>query len=1173
MRTPEKLKELFNQPYQRDAWIGMLAERLQIDQFSQPIAIPGDARAFYQLGKTVLADDKELGIYEIKTNPETQLHCNRVQLRQLVAKQCQQSALDGALAVYYDNRRHWRFSFISMEYKLNEQGQLDRQESVPKRYTYLLGKSAKIRTAAERFSRLNKTATLDDLKTAFAVGQLNKEFYEKLFKWYERAKSQVVFPNDEREEKDRHVSTSLIRLLTRLLFVWFLKEKELVNWEFFEPDKIRKIIDWNKESGYYKAILQNLFFATLNREIKDRTFRTTTNGKPNSNNYLVTNIYRYQNVFLQQDKNAILRLFEQTPFLNGGLFECLDRDANEDEQQAYEKDKTIRKERPAIRIDGFSDRDDNPLCVPNELFFNNDEDNPGLVQLLAQYQFTVEESTPLDADVALDPELLGLVFENLLAAYNPETKQTARKASGSYYTPREIVNYMVDESLKAYFVQATDVADDKISRLFQTVNAKSDLTENETTALIQAIDNIKIIDPAVGSGAFPMGILQRLVQILGIVDPENKQWKQQQIDLIEKLPDPESREQTLKEVETIFSEKNRFNDFSRKLYLIKKCIYGVDIQPIACQIAKLRFFISLAIEQEPTDNAADNYGIKPLPNLETKFVAADTLRGLDQPAQHTLRQTDAVKRPTRKKSPKLLPAQRALVQTDAVTRLEQGLNANRERHFRATTRRTKEKCRKKDKELRDKLAAELKQAGFPATAADKIANWDPYDQNACADWFDPEYMFGVRDDFDVVIGNPPYIQLQKDGGKLRKLYEEAGFSTFAKSGDIYQLFYERGCRILKPLSGLLAYITSNSWLKAQYGKATRRYFSERHTPLRLIELGKDVFENAIVDSSILIARCGKHAEACRAVDMDSLTDKDFPPAENHWAVFRPHGEKPWGTLSAIEKSIMDKMKAVGTPLKDWDVKIYRGILTGLNEAFIIDDVTRQTLIANDPKSAEIIKPVLRGKDIQRYHAQWAGLWLIYSHSKIAQNEYPAVRRHLLPHKEQLLKRRGGANPKTGQVPYEWWQLQVDYYSSGAYKNFAKEKLFWMHMAPNGRFAYSDSKTVFCNQKVFVVTGNSLKYLCAILNSRLITWQIKNIAVTTGMGLIQWDKFVVERLPIPKITHTEQRQFIRLVDTILRAKAADSKADTTEQEAEINQLVYGLYGLTTEEIRMIEHHDR
>ena len=1171
MRAPEKLKHLFNQPYKRDAWLGILDEQLPLDRFSQPIAIQEEVQTFYQLGKTILADGKELGVYEIKTNPQTQLHRNRVQMRQLVAKQCQQSTLDGALAVYYDDRRHWRFSFISMEYKLDEQGQVKKEESAPKRYTYLLGKDAKIRTAVERFSRLNKTARLDNLKMAFAVGQLNKEFYKELFKWYERAKLQVVFPNDEQEEGDKHVSISLIRLLTRLLFVWFLREKGLVNQDFFEADKVRQIIDWNKESGYYKAILQNLFFATLNREINDRTFRTTTNGKPNSNNYLVPNVYRYQNVFLQQGKNAILRLFERTPFLNGGLFECLDRDANEDEQQAYEKDRTIRKERLAIRIDGFSDRDDNVLHVPNDLFFNEDERKLGLITLLNRYQFTVEESTPLDADVALDPELLGLVFENLLASYNPETEQTARKASGSYYTPREIVNYMVDESLKAFFAQATDVADDKISRLFQTGDAEIDLTGNETTALIQAIDNIKIIDPAVGSGAFPMGILQRLVHLLGIVDPENKQWKQRQIDIIEEMPDIESREQSLKEIETIFSEKNRFNNFGRKLYLIKKCIYGVDLQPIACQIAKLRFFISLAIEQEPTDNAAENYGIKPLPNLETKFVAADTLLSLEQPAQHTLEQNDLVTRPTRKKARKLLPAQRALVQTDDVTRLEKDLNANRERHFRATTRQTKEKCRKKDKELRDKLAAELKQAGFPTVAVDKIANWDPYDQNACADWFDPEYMFAVPNDFDVVIGNPPYIQLQKNSGKLRKLYQDAGFSTFVKSGDIYQLFYERGCRLLKPERGLLAYITSNSWLKAKYGKTTRRYFSERHSPLRLIELGKDVFENAIVDSSILIARSGKHDEICKAVDMDRLPDRDFPPAGNVWKGFWPQGEKPWSTLSAIEQSIMDKMKDAGTPLKEWGLKINRGVTTGLNEAFIIDDATKQVLIADDPKSAKIIKPVLRGQNIQRYQARWAGSWIIYSHSQITENQYPAVRRHLLPHKKQLLKRRGGANPKTGEVPYEWWQLQVDYYSSGSYENFTKEKLVWIELVENGRFAYDESG-IYCEATSFMMTGGSLKYLCALLNARLIRWFLYQTAPTSGMGTLRWKRVYIETILIPKIAPAEQRPFINLVDSILKAKTADPNADTAEQEAEIDQRVYSLYGLTTEERRMIEHHE-
>ena len=1141
----DKLRRLFERAYDRHQWLRMLGEHLPIDQFSRPLSLnvsrKGGAKAFYQLGSVSLADAKTLGIYEITTNPETRLHRNRVQMRQLVAAQCQHGALDGALTVYACPQRpsgndaggHWRFSFLSMEYKLTEQGSINTRESAPRRCTYLLGTGANVRTAVERFSRLHKTATLDDVKTAFAVEQLNKEFYETLFTWYERAKSHVVFPNDEREEEDAHVSTSLIRLLTRLLCVWFLKEKGLINQDFFDPEKVRHVIDWNKESGYYKAILQNLFFATLNREMTDRTFRTTTNGKPNGNNYLVTNIYRYQHVFRQQDTRAILRLFARAPFLNGGLFECLDREATEEEQRAYEQDGTLRNERRAIRVDGFSDRDDNVLSVPNDLFFNEDEQRLGLMTLLNRYQFTVEESTPLDADVALDPELLGLVFENLLASYNPETQQTARQASGSYYTPREIVDYMVDESLKAYLAQATDVPGTKLSRVFMlpeasqdpTTGAERELTEEETAALIQAIDTIKIIDPAVGSGAFPMGILQRLVQILGIVDPENTRWKQRQLYIIDELPDVESREQARKDVETIFSATNRFNDFGRKLYLIEKCIYGVDVQPIACQIAKLRFFISLTIEQEPTDDAHDNYGVKPLPNLETKFVAADTLLGLDKPAQRTLGHTDAV------------------------NRLERNLNANRERHFRATTRQTKEKYRNTDKDLRDRLATELKHAGFPVTDADKIARWDPYDQNARADWFDPEYMFGVNDGFNVVIGNPPYIQLQKEGGKLGHRYKDAGFDTFARTGDIYQLFYEKGCRLLTG-QGHLCFITSNSWLKAEYGKATRRWFAEQHTPLRLLEIGKDVFQNAIVDTSIVIARGGKSDEPGKAVDMDRLPDKAFPPDENLWGELRAQGERPWLTLSATEQSVMDKMETVGTPLKEWDVSIYRGVTSGLNDAFIIDNTTKEACVAEDPKSAEIIKPVLRGRDIQRYKAKWAGLWLIYARKGVEINRYPAVYRHLRSHQHALSKKAG-----TNQ----WYELQASP-SDRLDSLFREEKLFWMDMSDRGRFAYSDTE-IYCNDKGFMMTGSSLKYLCAVLNSSLITWLMQNTALTTGVGLAQWKKFAVERLPVPQLPAADQRPFIRLVDRILSAKTADPKADTTEQETEIDRLVYGLYGLT------------
>ncbi|MGQ4808478.1 hypothetical protein NKDENANG_01861 [Candidatus Entotheonellaceae bacterium PAL068K] len=1142
----ERLNNLFRQKYNRDEWLQTLRLLLSARIFSQPLPIADRAASeFYRLGSVTLADQKQLGIYEVKTKPQTYLHRNRVQMRQLAARQCYQNSEDGALAVYYNGENHWRFSFISMEYQTDDWGKVIKKESIPRRYTYLLGEGARCRTAVSRFSQLNKNATLHDLKTAFAVEQLNREFYQKLFKWYEKAKGLVTFPNDEGEEKDNHIPISLIRLLTRLLFLWFIKEKGLVNPDFFDLGKLRQLIRWDEDSSYYKAILQNLFFATLNQEINKRSFRTQ------SSNYLVTNIYRYQNLFLKPDEKHVLPLFQQTPFLNGGLFECLDRDATDAERQQYDQDKSRRRERSAIRIDGFSDRDNNPLRVSNQLFFSDDDQRPGLIDLLKQYQFTVEESTPLDADVALDPELLGLVFENLLAAYNPETRETARKQTGSYYTPREIVGYMVDESLKAYLTQAAvppdgdaDLYRNHLDDLFAVSSGASGQTEKTTAAfirrsspvLIAAIESVKILDPAVGSGAFPMGALHRLVALLGLIDPDNAIWKQRQIDTVKALDDPESREQALRDIEAIFSEENRYNDFGRKLYLIENAIYGVDVQPIAVQIAKLRFFISLTIEQNPTGNVADNYGIKPLPNLETRFVAANSLIGLNKPKQ--------------------------LVLSDAgIASRENELENLRRKYFTARTLKTKRKYKERDKQLRNEIAKLLVKNDWNDREAGKIAHWDPYDQNARADWFDAEYMFGVKDGFDVVLGNPPYAQLQKDGGKLGRLYQDAGYETFVRSGDIYQLFYEKGCQLLSQGRGVLAYITSNSWLKAQYGKKTRKYVAERHQPLRLLEMGKDVFE-AIVDASVLILRHGKSEVSGKAVDLDDLPDTCFPPAERFWGRLRLQGEKPWLLLSAIEQGIMDKMEAIGTALKDWDVCINYGIKTGYNAAFMIDTATRERLVAEDSRSAEIIKPVLRGRDIQRFQARWAGVWLIDTHNGYANvaavnlNDYPAVKTHLHKFYPQLVKRQN-----KGKTPYN---LQSVTY----HENFAKEKLFWIELVENGRFAYDDSG-LYGEATTFIMTGSSLKYLCAVLNTKLVRWYLRQIAPTSGMGTLRWKKVYVETIPIPKIFATEQPPFIRLVDDILKAKAANPSADTSYQEAEIDRRVYALYKLTEKEIKAVE----
>ncbi len=1010
----------------------------------------------------------------------------------------------------------------------------------------------------------NKPHNFDGLLVAWLnkldTQELNRRFYRDLYNWFERAIAESTFPKNQAQaiSSEEHI----IRLITRLLFVWFIKEKRLIAEDLFIEPKIGGLLkNYDPDTGdsYYRTILQNLFFATLNTEIDKRRF-----SKQNRADHRNPSVYRYRAEI--DDPDSLIKLFDQTPFINGGLFDCLD---------SFEGVKA-----DGSRIDCFTD---NPAqrrdySIPNRLFFGAN----GLITLFENYKFTVEENTPIEQEVALDPELLGKVFENLLAAYNPETRETARKQTGSYYTPRPVVDYMVEEALIASLTKKYQPTDgdveywqERLRYLLDYEDAFDDANElfeeEEAEGIVRAIAEIKVLDPAVGSGAFPMGMLHKLTLALRRLDPDNERWEALQkerarakADAAFETQNQQDRDAELLEISETFERYS--GDFGRKLYLIQNSIFGVDIQPIACQIAKLRFFISLAIEQEP-DKDANNFGIKPLPNLETRFVAADTLLQVSKKAQLTLR-------------------------TEAVTRLEQKLNENRERHFHATTRRQKLACKHRDRELREELATELENLGFPTDAAHNIAKWDPYDQNVSAKWFDAEYMFGMTRGFDVVIGNPPYIQLQKNRGELGRLYQHTGYTTLARTGDIYQLFYEKGCQLLTPQRGLLCFITSNSWLRADYGKSTRRYFSEQQTPLQLLEMGKDIFENAIVDTNILIARSGKSNETGKAVDIDRLPDKNFPPTGHLWGTFQPQGEKPWSTLSAVEQPIMGKMETVGTPLTEWDIAINYGIKTGYNTAFIIDNDTKERLIAEDPNSADIIKPVLRGRDIKRYQAEWAKLWLIATFPSLHLDidNYPAVKNWLenfLPklyqtgasisnnEKQSLIQRMTslGLNPKERDLKrcrkktsHAWFEVQD---TCSYHKDFMKEKLVWSFMSEQGRFVYDEGK-LFCLNSVFMMSGRAIKYLCAILNSHLITWFVGNTALNTGMGVTYWIRSSVETIPIPQISAVKQRPFIQLVDSILAAKDADPDADTTEQEREINHLVYALYGLTEEEIAAVEN---
>ncbi len=1013
--------------------------------------------------------------------------------------------------------------------------------------------------------------------------ELNKQFYKKLFEWFERAVKECKFPG--KESKILSPQEHAIRLITRMLFIWFIKEKGLIAEELFNEEQFKKLLkNYDREKGdsYYRTVLQNLFFATLNTEIGKRGFSKGTNETHRD-----FSRYRYKDEM--NDPCELLELFAQTPFINGGLFDCLD---------SFDGTKA-----GGYRIDCFSEKHQKLLSIPNYLFF----DKNGLITLFKHYKFTVEENTPAEQEIALDPELLGKVFENLLAAYNPETRETVRKKTGSYYTPRAVVDYMVDEALTAYLMEKTQPDDGNqtfwqkrlhhlLDYTFAINDANELFSDTERNAIVRSITEIKALDPAVGSGAFPMSILHKLTLALRRLDPGNQLWEAIQTEKAKlragaafDTTNRQERNNELKEISDIF-ERYRDSDFGRKLYLIQNSIFGVDIQPIACQIAKLRFFISLAIEQE-LDNDADNYGIKPLPNLETRFVAANTLISLN------------------------LSEIRSLLEDNTIRKSLKQIKSIREKYFLASTRQQKihyinqeEQCRKQLKEtleFQEKKWTEMEQkridkmvSQFPNEEhrkkqrekclrdyeenkkkfnanledAQKIVRWDSLQQNSKADWFDAEYMFGCSG-FDIIIGNPPYIQLQKNGSELGNLYQHRGFQTFTKKGDIYQLFYEKGCKLLKEGQGFLVYITSNSWLRADYGKTLRSYISENYTPVKLLEMGPDIFENVTVDTSILFLMQGRHKKTLKAIDMNRPPSKDFPPDNKEWIQIFSLGEKPWSILSSIERSIKNKMESKGKPLKEWDISIYRGVLTGCNDAFIIDNETKEALIADSAKSEEIIRPIVRGRDIKRYKYQWNRLHLIATFPSLSLNieNYPAIKKHLLAYGKKKLEQIGKNLPdgtKTRKkTPYEWFELQD---TCAYHTEFEKEKLVWIELVNRGRFSY-DNSGIYCEATSFIMTGRSLKYLVAMLNSTLICWFLQQNAPTSGMRTLRWKKIYVETIPIPQISEKAYKTLVELTNKILSAKVANPETDIDYLESEIDSFVYGLYGLNSEEIAFVQRY--
>jgi type II restriction/modification system DNA methylase subunit YeeA len=976
----------------------------------------------------------------------------------------------------------------------------------------------------------------------------------------------------DRDEQIFSVALELvITWLNRILFLKLL-EGQLIS--YHNNDISYKFLD--KEHIKFFDVLRELFFDVLAIPFNER-------------------------------KDHIKVKYDNIPYLNSSLFDKIDL-----EQEILE----INQLQNSYTIPVFSNsvlKDDSGKKITGDKITLE-----YLLDFLDVYDFSSEGKGKIQekSKTIINASVLGLIFEKINGYKD-----------GSYFTPSFITMYMARESIRNSIVQKFNEKYNWNCNDFYDVYNFIASNKNKQNILEynSLINSITICDPAVGSGHFLVSALNELIACksdLGILADNTGKILPVKVQI-------ENDELIFTDHEGIiftYNPKNKDSQhiqmsiFNEKVNLIENCLFGVDINPKSVYITRLRLWIELLKNAYYNDANL----LETLPNIDMNIKKGNSLVSRFDIHSDKFRIKDLAnieeyknlvnkyKNVTRKTEKKNILSQieniKNNIQSFILSKSEQKYKLNKlveEFHEKFENENLlqfelSEKQKREQERRKNALLAKIE------TLKKEIQELQSSNENN-SNYFEWGFEFPeIFDDdgnflgFDIVIGNPPYIQLQKDGGKLAKLFEKMNYETFARTGDIYALFYEKGIALLKD-NAYLIFITSNKWMRAGYGEKLRNFFT-KHKPLILIDLGPGVFESATVDTNILMIQKVEQASllvkneeesqsgmidlpfyACTLKsDIKNNTDIAAYFEANKILMSKPTSNA-WTISGDIERKIKEKIEKIGKPLKDWDVKIYRGVLTGLNEAFIIDGKKKDELIATDPESAEIIKPILRGRDIKRYKAEFADLWIIFipwhfplhkdptisGASEKAEDafkrEYPAIYNHLLKYKNQLSKRN---KDETG-IRYEWYALQR---CANTYLDeFEKEKVVWAETDQLLNTVIVP-KEMFLQKTCFMIITTRLKLINGYLNSSASQWYIRSSSSNLGTKGMSLTKDSVKEIPLPPITPTNEpivEQIEVLVDKILEAKKQTPAADTSQWEQEIDELVYGLYGVTEEEIKIIE----
>ena len=947
----------------------------------------------------------------------------------------------------------------------------------------------------------------------------------------------IAIYGSTQEERLFNVAMELcITWINRILFLKLLEAQMLKYhngeqcYKFLSIQKIRDFDDLN-----------TLFFQVLARSVNQRTA-------------------------------SILKDFEYVPYLNSSLFEVTELESN------------------TIKINSLSQRSELPLFT-NSVLINRKEKQqfsslPTLNYLFAfldAYNFASEGSEEVqeEAKTLINASVLGLIFEKING-----------HKDGSVFTPGFITMYMCREAVvNTVLTKFNNFYNWHCKSIADLYNQIDDIPQAN-----QLINSITICDPAVGSGHFLVSALNELIRLkyeLGIlVDSEGKRIKKSDYTFC-----IENDELIVTDADNNLFSYNPLNEESRRIQetlfkekktIIENCLFGVDLNPNSVKICRLRLWIELLKNAYYTAES-DYKELETLPNIDINIKCGNSL-------VHRFDLTDSIKSVLKETGISISQYRNAVSKyknaQDKAEKWELDSMIAEIKSKLTTEIGAKDpkklKLNKRKAELMNLLAPQLFEMSKKEqkdwqkrvdTVKKEIAELESYFEEinsnkiylGAFEWrieF-PEVLDadGNFIGFDCVIGNPPYIQLQSMGTDADVL-ERMKYKTYVRTGDIYCLFYEQGMNLLKP-NGCLCYITSNKWMRAGYGKELRQYFIAKTNPVLLIDFaGIKIFDAATVETNILIAKKESYTQntlACIISNTDDLNKLSVLVQQQ--AVECNFAENDsWIILSAIEQSIKRKIEAVGTPLKDWDIRINYGIKTGFNEAFVITTDKRNEILANcqtedeRTRTAELIRPILRGRDIKRYSYDWANLWLINTHNgikgkipRIQIENYPAIKAHLDQYWEKISTRAD-----KGDTPYN---LRNCAYM----EDFSKPKIVWGEISDKSKFAFDFSGEYIPEATTFYLNGEYIEYLLTALNSSVSEWLFSKTGTTTGVGTIRWKKYTIEQLIVAKPNYEQQKEHLAAFENLKSGKMSVSDFKNFS-----NKLMYKIYELTNEEIRAIEN---